>query len=490
MPSSLPSVMSCQSDQATLIVVSAGPSSSVTAWASPSSMTTPSPPKSSFTRLPGIQAPASLSGSAISLLSMIVSLSLSPPQLTLAERRGQGLTSVSVSTGLDFARETARRRHDGRPGRPAAFLRLGLGMDAAEAIHEKFVAKVGTGTLPRRDQRRPAGRRRPRPRGDGRALLQPVRQPPDGPASRAGCRRAARASTRSAARATRTMPRSPRRSGSTTWPSSTTARTPSRSTASKKLPGQTPCWDMLLSFAASAEDPISGGRHKVLGSQPLFIPPQTSTIASHLPKAVGAAFSIGIARTLKLEDTRAAARFDRPAPASATPRPTIRPRRARSTRAAWAAYQGTPMPLVFLCEDNGIGISTRTPRGWIEAAFQRPGRAQLCALQRPRHGRRLSRRARGRRLCPQRAQARLPAHGLRAALRPCRLRRAGHLSQQGADRGGRGARSPALQRRLAGRAGPASGREHPRHLQRDRGDGSPGSPSRRSPGPSSPPARR
>src|SRR5205085_11254258 len=37
--------------------------------------------------------------------------------------------------------------------------------------------------------------------------------------------------------------------------------------------------------------------------------------------------------------------------------------------AAWAAYQGTPMPLVFLCEDNGIGISTKTPGGWIGATF-------------------------------------------------------------------------------------------------------------------------
>src|SRR3546814_1058737 len=60
----------------------------------------------------------------------------------------------------------------------------------------------------------------------------------------------------------------------------------------RQLPGQTPTWDMLLSFAASAEDPISGGRHKVIGSKRLAIPPQTSTIASHLPKAVGAAFSI------------------------------------------------------------------------------------------------------------------------------------------------------------------------------------------------------
>ncbi len=138
---------------------------------------------------------------------------------------------------------------------------------------------------------------------------------------------------------------------------------------SKLLPGQTPCWDMLLSFAASAEDPISGGRHKVIGSRPLNIPPQTSTIASHLPKAVGAAFSIGIARMLKLEGT--------PLPRDAIVLASFGDASANHSTAqgafnaaAWAAYQGTPMPLIFLCEDNGIGISTRTPRGWIEAAFQ------------------------------------------------------------------------------------------------------------------------
>jgi 2-oxoisovalerate dehydrogenase E1 component len=46
--------------------------------------------------------------------------------------------------------------------------------------------------------------------------------------------------------------------------------------------------------------------------------------------------------------------------------------------AAWAAYQGTPMPLVFLCEDNGIGISTRTPRGWIERLVPRPAGLATC----------------------------------------------------------------------------------------------------------------
>jgi 2-oxoisovalerate dehydrogenase E1 component len=137
----------------------------------------------------------------------------------------------------------------------------------------------------------------------------------------------------------------------------------------KQLPGQTPSWDMLLSFTASAEDPISGGRHKVLGSKPLFIPPQTSTIASHLPKAVGAAFSIGLARTLKLENT--------PLPRDSIVLCSFGDASANHSTAqgafntaAWSAYQGSPMPIVFLCEDNGIGISTRTPRRWIEATFR------------------------------------------------------------------------------------------------------------------------
>jgi len=42
--------------------------------------------------------------------------------------------------------------------------------------------------------------------------------------------------------------------------------------------------------------------------------------------------------------------------------------------AAWASYQSSPMPIVFICEDNGIGISVRTPKGWISANYgNRPG---------------------------------------------------------------------------------------------------------------------
>jgi 2-oxoisovalerate dehydrogenase E1 component len=34
--------------------------------------------------------------------------------------------------------------------------------------------------------------------------------------------------------------------------------------------------------------------------------------------------------------------------------------------ACWAAYQHLPVPVLFVCEDNGLGISVRTPPSWIE----------------------------------------------------------------------------------------------------------------------------
>jgi 2-oxoisovalerate dehydrogenase E1 component len=136
----------------------------------------------------------------------------------------------------------------------------------------------------------------------------------------------------------------------------------------KQAGGLTPLHDMALSFAASAEDPISGGRHKVLGCAQTFVPPQTSTIASHLPKAVGAAHSIGMAQRLKLEDAvlpKDAIILCSFGDASANHSTS----QGAFNSACWAAYQHLPMPIIFVCEDNGIGISVRTPSGWIEANF-------------------------------------------------------------------------------------------------------------------------
>ena len=140
-----------------------------------------------------------------------------------------------------------------------------------------------------------------------------------------------------------------------------------------QVPGENPTWDMLLSFATSTEDPISGGRHKVLGSRRLMIPPQTSTIASHLPKAVGAAYSIGAARrhrpehALLPDDAVVMCSFGDASANHSTAQGAF-------NTAQWTSYQSVPLPLLFVCEDNGIGISTKTPKGWIEATFsQRPG---------------------------------------------------------------------------------------------------------------------
>ena len=140
----------------------------------------------------------------------------------------------------------------------------------------------------------------------------------------------------------------------------------------KQAGGLTPLYDMALSFAASADDPISGGRHKVLGCAQTFVPPQTSTIASHLPKAVGTAHSIGMAYRLKLDDAvlpNDAIILCSFGDASANHSTS----QGAFNAACWAAYQHLPMPIIFLCEDNGIGISVRTPSGWIEANYsQRP----------------------------------------------------------------------------------------------------------------------
>ena len=140
-----------------------------------------------------------------------------------------------------------------------------------------------------------------------------------------------------------------------------------------QVPGQTIAYDMLLSFAASAEDPISGGRHKVLGSKALNIPPQTSTIASHLPKAVGAAYSIGAARRHRPEhaelpdDAIVYCSFGDASANHSTAQGAF-------NTAGWTSYQAIPLPLLFVCEDNGIGISTKTPTGWIANSFMhRPG---------------------------------------------------------------------------------------------------------------------
>jgi 2-oxoisovalerate dehydrogenase E1 component len=136
----------------------------------------------------------------------------------------------------------------------------------------------------------------------------------------------------------------------------------------RKLPGMDPVMDSALSFAASKDDPASGGRHKVWGSKPLWVLPQTSTIASHLPKALGTALAIEQARRIGHElpvpaDSIAICSFGDASSNHATAQTAF-------NAAAWTAYQKLPAPVLFVCEDNGIGISVKTPTGWVAERFR------------------------------------------------------------------------------------------------------------------------
>lgn len=135
----------------------------------------------------------------------------------------------------------------------------------------------------------------------------------------------------------------------------------------RQLPGSTPILDTLLGVVASSEDPISQGRHKVWGSRALWVPPQTSTIASHLPKAMGLAFSLARAKRLGVAnplpgDAIVACSFGDASANHATALSAV-------NTARYAVRLGLPMPLLLVCEDNGTGISVPTPDGWIAGTF-------------------------------------------------------------------------------------------------------------------------
>jgi 2-oxoisovalerate dehydrogenase E1 component len=131
--------------------------------------------------------------------------------------------------------------------------------------------------------------------------------------------------------------------------------------------------DIMRGVTAARTEPIAGGRHKVFGNAELAIIPQTSTIASHLPRAFGVAFAIERAQKLGVEcpwpnDSVVVCSFGDASLNHATAQAAL-------NSAAHTAYQGLPLPLLFVCEDNGIGISVPSPPGWVEQALR--SRAQL-----------------------------------------------------------------------------------------------------------------
>ncbi|MFC0033468.1 thiamine pyrophosphate-dependent enzyme [Micromonospora chaiyaphumensis] len=137
--------------------------------------------------------------------------------------------------------------------------------------------------------------------------------------------------------------------------------------------------DVLRGMVASAAEPIAGGRHKVFGRADLAVVPTTSTIASHLPRAVGLGLALERLR-------RGGRRADGDSEVATWPPDAIvvcsfgdasvnhATATAAFNTAGWYDHTGLRIPVLFVCEDNGLGISVRSPRGWVAATLRaRPG---------------------------------------------------------------------------------------------------------------------
>ena len=123
----------------------------------------------------------------------------------------------------------------------------------------------------------------------------------------------------------------------------------------RQVPGSDPLRDVLLGIVAATEEPIAGGRHKVFGRRDLAVIPQTSTIASHLPRAVGVAFAIDRARKLGVDGEwpRDAVTVCSFGDASANHSTAV----GAINAAVQVAFRGLPLPLRLVGEWDGFGFT-------------------------------------------------------------------------------------------------------------------------------------
>ena len=125
-----------------------------------------------------------------------------------------------------------------------------------------------------------------------------------------------------------------------------------------QVPGETPAWDMLLSFTPRSTIRYWAGGAQSARYEAIGDPAADFSRRQPPAQSGGARFSIGIAQRLRLEDGPFApdgvvlASFGDASANHSTAQWAF-------NTAPWAAYQGTPMPIVFACEGNLLRIRER-----------------------------------------------------------------------------------------------------------------------------------
>lgn len=125
----------------------------------------------------------------------------------------------------------------------------------------------------------------------------------------------------------------------------------------------------VLGSIVCAKSSFSGGSHKVFGSLEASVIPQTSTIASQMPKAVGLGFAIHKAQQLKVngrfpDDSVVFCSFGDGSFNHGSAQEAF-------NMIEWLKFTEHPMPILMICENNGLSISSENPPGFIESAMSK-----------------------------------------------------------------------------------------------------------------------